>query len=98
MQVDLYLIVAKICEDRKIPNEVAVGIFNIVCFVNFPLSRKYFALHRKALSIRDILNMADFVQLHANKTTSLVLAFSHAVELVIIDGVCLGIDVSATRK
>jgi midasin (ATPase involved in ribosome maturation) len=90
--------VSKICEDRKLPNEVAVGIFNIICFVNFPLSRKYFALHRKALSIRDILNLVDFIHLHANKTTSLVLAFSHAVELVIIDGVCLGIDVSSTQE
>jgi hypothetical protein len=90
--VDLYLIVSKICEDRSLPASIATGIFNIIGFVNFPLSRKYFALHRKALSIRDILSMVEFVSLHGESRMSRPLAFAHAVELSIIDGVCLGID------
>ena len=72
----------------------------MVCFVNFPLSKKYFSLHRKSLSIRDILNMAEFVELHTLKTKILntARAFSHAVELVIVDGVCLGIDIASEQE
>ena len=65
-QVDLYLIIKKICEDRHKDLSLACGIFNMICFVSFPLSRKYFSLHRKALSIRDILNMVEFVSVHSN--------------------------------
>ena len=67
----------------------------MVGFVTFSLSDKYFALHRKAMSIRDILNMVTFI-----KQSNLPLAesFRHAVELVIIDGVCLGIDVAGNQE
>jgi hypothetical protein len=63
----------------------------MVGFVTFVLAEKYFALHRKSMSIRDILNMVKFI-----KQSSLTVAdaFRHAVELVIIDGICLGIDVA----
>jgi midasin (ATPase involved in ribosome maturation) len=94
----LNLIISKICEDRGLPSTVALGIFNIIGFVNFPLSRKYFALHRKALSIRDILSMVEFVSMHSGKTLTVSMAFAHAVELCIIDGVCLGIDVGSENE
>ena len=74
-----------------LPPEVACGIFNAICYVTFILSDKYFALHRKSMSIRDILNMIAFIS--ASKLTTAE-SFKHAVELVIIDGVCLGIDVA----
>ena len=63
----------------------------MVGYVTFVLSDKYFALHRKSMSIRDILNMVTFI-----KQSSLNVAdsFRHAVELVVIDGICLGIDVA----
>lgn len=34
----------------------------MICFVNFTLSEKYFSMQRKALSIRDILNIIEFIQ------------------------------------
>jgi len=51
------------------------------------------------LSIRDILSIIDFIQVTIDKVFShdIVLAFKHAVNLVIIDGLCLGIDVSGDR-
>ncbi|MFO0116694.1 MAG: hypothetical protein ACK521_03465 [bacterium] len=63
----------------------------MVGYVTFVLADKYFALHRKSMSIRDILNMVTFI-----KQSSLNVAdsFRHAVELVVIDGICLGIDVA----
>ena len=57
-------------------------------------------MRRKALSIRDILNIIDFIILNIKDNTNLThklsipLAFRNASELVIIDGLCLGIDVS----
>ena len=64
----------------------------MVGYVTFVLADKYFALHRKSMSIRDILNMVTFI-----KQSSLNVAdsFRHAVELVVIDGICLGIDVAS---
>jgi midasin len=94
MDVDLFLIVKKICEDKELPNPIPLGIFSMICFMCFPMAKKYFALHRKALSIRDILAMTEFLQVHSASLT-LKTAFIQAVELVIIDGVCLGIDCSS---
>ncbi len=57
-------------------------------------------MQRKALSIRDILNLIDFIKINTlpsallTQPLDLPTAFKHAAELVIIDGLCLGIDVS----
>jgi hypothetical protein len=72
----------------------------MICFVNFTLSERYFSMQRKALSIRDILNMIDFVKTNTKPSKYITnqleiqTAFANAVELVIIDGLCLGIDVA----
>ena len=64
-EIDLYLIISSLCE-KTFPGpghtQLATGIFNLICFVNFTLADRYFALKRKALSIRDILNMIEFVR------------------------------------
>ena len=79
---------------------VSVGIFNMIGFINFTLSATYYGMHRKALSIRDILSIIEFIQNNTkesellSKPLQLQDAFSHAVELVIVDGLCLGIDAS----
>lgn len=76
----------------------------MICFVNFTLSEKYFSMQRKALSIRDILNIIEFIQTNTvyNKFTVQPLtypeAFRHAIELVIVDGVCLGIDIAGDSE
>lgn len=62
-----------------------------VCFV---MSNKYYALHRKSMSIRDVLNMVNWIK---SSKLPIYEAFHHAVELVIIDGVCLGIDVAGSE-
>jgi hypothetical protein len=63
----------------------------MVGYVTFVLADKYFALHRKSMSIRDILNMVTFIKQSSLKVAD---SFRHAVELVVIDGICLGIDVA----
>lgn len=80
--------------------KLATGIFNMIGFINFSLAQKYFVLQRKSLSIRDILSMIDFVQVTIETVFhfNLALAFKHAVNLVIIDGLCLGIDVSGDKQ
>jgi hypothetical protein len=71
----------------------------MIGYINFVLASKYFSLQRKSLSIRDILSMLDFLQQTVNRVfTDLSLAFKHAVNLVIIDGLCLGIDVSGDKQ
>jgi microsomal dipeptidase-like Zn-dependent dipeptidase len=76
----------------------------VIGYINFNMSAKYFSMQRKALSIRDILSIIDFVRrnITTNKLLSQPLAvaeaFKHAVELVIIDGVCLGIDVTESEQ
>ena len=59
-KIDLNLIIEQLC--GELPQEVACGIFNMVCYVTFILAEKYFAVQRKAMSIRDILNMIDFIR------------------------------------
>lgn len=76
----------------------AKSIFNFIGFVNFTLAQKHFSLQRKALSIRDILNMIEFIRVSLPLFKGdHVLAFKHSVELVIIDGLCLGIDVAGEK-
>jgi len=101
-EIDLYLIISSLCEKvfPSFSTQIAQGIFNIICFVNFTLAERYFSLRRKALSIRDILNMIEFVRCNTVQNACLTEplsfqeAFKNAAELVIIDGVCLGIDVA----
>ena len=71
----------------------------MIGYVNFVMATRYFVLQRKSLSIRDILSMIDFIQATVDKVfnQNIALAFRHAVSLVIIDGVCLGIDVSGDK-
>lgn len=71
----------------------------MIGFVNFTLTSKFFALSRKSLSIRDILSIIDFVKETIGKVFNhnLPLAFKHAINLVIVDGLCLGIDVQNER-
>jgi len=63
------------------------------------LAQKYFSLQRKSLSIRDILSIIEFLQVTVDKVFKMDIsaAFKHAVSLVIIDGLCLGIDVSGDK-
>jgi len=104
--VDLNLIVTELCLDQLGQGSelIANGIFNMLGFVNFTLTQRYFSMQRKALSIRDILNMIDFLKRNTQPSKLLIeplqlqIAFKHAVELVIIDGVCLGIDVTELEK
>lgn len=57
-------------------------------------------MQRKSLSIRDVINLVQFIKTNSMVNPSLTqlldlpLIFKHAVELVIIDGLCLGIDVT----
>ncbi len=76
-----------------------MALFNIIAYVNFVMASKFFALQRKSLSIRDILSIIDFIHVTIDKVFNhdIVTAFKHAVNLVIIDGLCLGIDVSGDR-
>lgn len=91
--IDLHLIVSEL--SSSLPSQVPLGIFNMVGYVTFVLADRYFALHRKAMSIRDILSIITFIQQSDLTVTE---AFRHAIELVIIDGVCLGIDVAGNQE
>ena len=85
-------------EEKDRVRLVAEGIFNMISFINFSLTTKYFALQRQALSIRDVLSMVEFIRISLPLFNgNLGSAFKHAVNLVIIDGLCLGIDVSSSR-
>ena len=103
--IDLNLIINELCKnklsdslDKKHLNSISEGLFNIICFINFPLASKHFSLQRKALSIRDILNAIDFVHAALPIVGDVTLTFQHAIELVIIDGLCLGIDVASEKQ
>jgi midasin len=104
--VDLYKIINESCVDKFTKslsvtqiNQLSVAIFNSIGFVNFVLGRENFALSRKVLSIRDILTVIDFI----SSTLSImngdpILAFRHAIRLVIIDGICLGVDLGTAKQ
>eukprot|EP00347_Sterkiella_histriomuscorum_P024492 403330924 len=105
--IDLYLIIKETALDKlksQIKNEkniisIAVSVFNFIGFVNFTLASKHFALQRKALSIRDILNIIDFIKATLKLfNNDYAQAFRHSIELVIIDGLCLGIDVAGDKQ
>lgn len=103
--VDLYLVTLKMCEDKikslsaESVKKVAVALFNMIGFVNFTLARKHQALQRKALSIRDIINAIEFIRVSLPLFDfCLPEAIYHAIQLVIMDGLCLGIDVAGPRQ
>ena len=77
-------------------------LFNMIGFINFTLSKKYTVLQRKALSIRDVINAIEFIKvvkpLFPEGEKSLPEIVYHAISLVIIDGLCLGIDVAGERQ
>jgi len=54
-------------------------------------------MHRKAISLRDVLNIIDFFERARGKLGSAV-ALWNGLCLVIIDGLCLGLDVSEVQK
>ena len=72
-EVDLYKIIREKAIDklrqvhRGQVEKVALGIFNMIGYINFVLAQKYFALQRKSLSIRDILSMIDFLKVTSEK-------------------------------
>lgn len=61
-------------------------------------------MKRKSVSIRDVLSLLDFVRKNYPKirdgqgSQNLALTFYHAVELVVIDGVCLGLDTGGEHE
>jgi midasin len=66
-EVDLYIIILKMSEDKlklskKEIKQVSLTLFNMIGFINFTLASKYSVLQRKALSVRDVINCIDFIQ------------------------------------
>ena len=81
----------------------SLALFNMIGFINFTLAKKYSVLQRKALSVRDVINALEFIDvslpLFAEEgEAQLAKALFHAVSLVIMDGLCLGIDVAGDRQ
>ena len=98
--VDLYLIVNKLCEDARFPESHALAIFNMINYLaSFSQSEstQFQALKRKSLSIRDILCIIDFMKRNIDKMPAQE-CFKEAIDLVIIDGICLGIDTAGTAE
>jgi midasin len=105
--VDLYLIILKLCEDilrdhidKAQIQKVSIAIFNLIGYVSCSLGDEFYALKRKAVSIRDILNIIEFmkVNLPRIKNGDVGHCFKHGSELVIVDGVCLGIDTGGQKE
>ena len=100
--IDLYLLIHTAFtrnSSSTLSKPLSLALFNLITHLNFFLARKHFALQRKSLSIRDILAVVEFV----GKTMSVfkedvVAAFHNAVEMVVVDGLCLGLDVDRQRK
>ena len=98
--MDLFLIISKLSEDAGLPKEIALAIFNMINFLaSFSASEslKFQSLKRKALSIRDILCIIDFLKKNRDKM-DLTACFKEAIELVIVDGICLGIDTAGAAE
>jgi len=106
--VDLFLIILKMSEDKlralseADARTAGLTLFNMIGFVNFTLAGKYSALQRKALSVRDVINAVEFVEVALplfkdREVYQLGMVLYHAVSLVITDGICLGIDVAGDR-
>ena len=107
--IDLFLIIQKMSEDklhalsRADIEKASLALFNMIGFINFTLAKKFPVLQRKALSVRDVINALEFIEvglpLFAEEgEAQLAKAVFHAVSLVIMDGLCLGIDVAGDRQ
>ena len=107
--IDLFLIIQKMSEDklsalsRADIDRASLALFNMIGFINFTLAKKFAVLQRKALSVRDVINALEFIEvalpLFAEEgEAQLTKALFHAVSLVIMDGLCLGIDVAGDRQ
>ena len=106
---DLDLIILKMCESKldfltgADGEKASLALFNMIGFVNFTLAGKFTVLQRKALSIRDVINAIDFIKVgfplfQEAGEGQLALALYHAISLVIMDGLCLGIDVAGDQQ
>ena len=64
------------------------------------MSNEFYALKRKAVSIRDVFNIIEFmrVNFHHIIKGNIGQCFRHGSELVIVDGVCLGIDTGGVKE
>jgi len=60
-------------------------------------STRFQALKRKSLSIRDVLCIIEFLKTNASKMP-LTECFRQAIQLVIVDGLCLGIDTAGAAE
>ena len=97
---DLFTVIYNLSNEQE---QVSLMIFNMMTFVLFPLTRTFSALQRKPLSIRDVVNCIEFVHAAFDKFENnnvgeqVAMAVYHAVQLVVVDGLCLGIDVGGQR-
>jgi midasin (ATPase involved in ribosome maturation) len=108
LEVDLYLIILKMSEEKLdfLPAEsikkASLVLFNMIGFVNLTLARKFSVIQRKSLSVRDVLNVIEFMQVayplfKESREYQLATVLFNAVSLVIMDGLCLGIDVAGNK-
>ena len=105
--VDLYLIITKLCQDvlnskldKMSLKQISQAIFNLIGSLSCSLSNQFNVLKRKSVSIRDILYLIEFINVNLDKMQSQDISqcFSHAAELVIMDGICLGIDTGGKKE
>ena len=99
--VDLFLIVKKLSEDANLSENIAIAIFNMINYLgsfSSNESTKFQSLKRKALSIRDILCIIEFMKKNGDKIHDVTECFKQAIELVIVDGICLGIDTAGAAE
>ena len=97
-KVDLFMMINQKVKStelaQKDAEKISLCVLNVVMQTNFYLGYEYFAMTRRAVSLRDILNLVDFMQMAVLQLNlPIAQAFRHSVELVIIDGLCLGLDV-----
>jgi uncharacterized metal-binding protein len=69
----------------------------MIGYINFNLAHKYSVIQRKALSIRDIINAVEFIKVCSPMIDNIPLTVYHSIQLVIMDGLCLGIDVAGDK-
>jgi len=107
-RVDLFHIVSEIASAKladQIGNKgvaaTSLVVFNMIGFLSFVLSKRFSVLQRRALSVRDVINMVDFVKVALPLfpgERQLALCLYHSLSLVILDGLCLGIDVAGDKQ
>ena len=91
---DLYQVIQeKLTGDRDTVERIAKILLEFVCWYN----EKYIKemnIERKALSLRDILGIIDFINHSRAKQIATYKAYREAVNLFVFDGLCTNIDVS----